>query len=115
MAPYRPENQPLYFLKSVLLLIGIFASITIGFPYAGLGIAGVFGQMADASYVFNLRMGLLYLGISAGIWSATFICGLWWNGKLSQRFGLRSVLVAFTAAAIVAAAVSAWLRIPISS
>jgi hypothetical protein len=93
------------------LLLGAFASITVGFSSAGLGLAGIFGGLADAEYALSLRCGLRYSCISIGIWGGTFLSALWWNDQLSQRFGLRSLLAILTAAAVLAAAISALLRL----
>jgi hypothetical protein len=110
------QLRPLYVLKSVLLLLGVFGSVTIGFPSAVLGMAGVLGllALADANYPSILRAGLLCFFIPGGIWGVTALCGLWRNSRLPKQFDTRRLLAVLTAAAVVAAVLGAVLRIPIS-
>jgi hypothetical protein len=88
-------------IKVLINFLFASASILIGVPCAFFGILGLRGRLADAGYAFNVRAGIVNLGLAAFVWIAS-LAWFWWSSghELPSRFSMRTLLIVFTLIAI---------------
>ncbi len=89
MDPSKRPRRTRPLLKPLILICGIMASLFPGVPFAFFGVLGLTGGLADAGYAFNLRFGLMFLGIVVVVWGLTFVSYLWCVDRLPTRFSMR--------------------------
>ncbi len=69
-------------MKNFATLALIQLSVLLGLPCLALGIAGLAGWLADASYAENVRFAIPYLAIAAGALAPA----IWWFSSARAKF-----------------------------
>lgn len=68
--------------RDFVTLALILLSVLVGLPCLALGIAGLAGSLADASYAENVRFAIPYLVVAAGALAPA----IWWFSSARAKF-----------------------------